>query len=525
MRLDELALAVPGARILGEPGVVISGLAYHSAAAGPGALFVCIPGFSHDGHGFAWEAVRRGAVAVVVERVLDLPPAVSQLVVADARAALARLSACYYRYPARRLRVVGVTGTNGKTTITHMVDSIFRAAGLKTGLVGTVGHRVGDLEFPAERTTPESADLQELLAAMVRAGCTHTVLELSSQALALRRADACDVDLAVCSNVTHDHLEFHKDFHQYRLAKARLFWELTEQNGKAGPRWAVLNAHDPSTPFFASRTQVPVLRYGFDPQADVWVRPLQPDRLGQPCHLIWRPRRDHGPAPGAAGVEVGLVLRVPGRANLANALAAAAVALCEGIDPQAVAAGLEAFEGVPGRWEVICDGDPLTVVVDYAHNPDGLAATLETAHLLGFSPIVLVFSCEGVRGREKRPLMGRIAAQAADYVVATCDHRYDEAPEGILGDIEVGLRAGGMGPGQYALVPDREEAIHHGVARGRPGGLVLVTGRGHEQWIIVRGKKMPLDDRQVARAALDRHWPGWAPRRARAAARATPGLP
>jgi len=466
---------------------------YHSGQVQPGDVFVCIQGLRHDGHAFAGEAVRAGAALLVAQKPLgSLEDQVPVVQVPDTRAALGLVAGELLGHPDRRLRLVGVTGTNGKTTTTYLVKAALEAAGLRVGLVGTIRHLVGDRELPAERTTPEASDLLELLQRMVEAGASHAVTEVSSHAVALRRIHGVEYDVGVFTNLTQDHLDFHGTMENYRDAKAGFFASLV---AATKPRkLAVINADDPYGNFMAARSAAPVLWFGTGPAADVRAEAIEVGPGGTRFQAItpW----------GRAAVQ----LQLMGRFNVLNALGALAVALHEGVPLEQAARALEGVRGVDGRFEAVREGQPFSVVVDYAHTPDGLENVLQAARALGPRRLWVVFGCGGDRDRTKRPRMGAVAARLADRVIITSDNPRSEDPEAICREVEQGLveqKAAGAGALEaYEVVVDRREAIRRALEQARPGDMVVLAGKGHETYQIFRDRVVPFDDREVARQVL-----------------------
>lgn len=500
MTVDELARALPG---VGRPGraweaeakrqAAVRAVRYDSRQVQPGDAFVCIRGTRLDGHDFAGDAARRGAVLIVAERVPGpVADEVPTLLVADSRAALGQAAAALLGHPDRRLRLVGVTGTNGKTTTTYLTKAVLESAGHRVGLVGTIQHLVGDQVIGAERTTPEASDLQELFARMVQAGAGYAVTEVSSHAVVLKRIEAIEYDVGVFTNLTQDHLDFHGTMEAYRDAKAAFFAGLGP--GVKGRKVAVINGDDPSGPYMARRAAAPVLFYGLDPGRDVAAEGVEarPDGVSFRVRTPW----------GSAAVR----LQLGGAFNVYNALAALTVGLHEGVPLERAVAALEGVAGVPGRFEAVRAGQPFGVIVDYAHTPDGLENVLRAARALKPRRLWVVFGCGGDRDRTKRPKMGAIAARLADYVVITSDNPRSEDPEAICREIEAGLlaqrQAGDVAMQGYEVVVDRRQAIERAVSLAQPGDLVVVAGKGHETYQIFKDRTVPFDDRQVVREAL-----------------------
>jgi UDP-N-acetylmuramoyl-L-alanyl-D-glutamate--2,6-diaminopimelate ligase len=467
----------------------VSAVDYDSRRVQRGAVFVALRGLKADGAAFASQAAQRGALAIVAE--VPSPPGFSQpwLVVSDARLALALLAAAFHGHPSRHMPVVGVTGTNGKTTTAYLIASILDAAGLGAGLLGTVTYRIGSEEREASRTTPEAPDVQHLLSEMRDRGCRAAVMEVSSHALALRRVDGMRFAAAVFTNLTRDHLDFHADMESYFLAKRRLF-EMLPADAPA-----VLNVDDPRGAALVGVGGRPVT-YALSDRADVTPHALDLSLSGLTLEI----RTPRGPV----GIRSSLV----GRPNAYNILAAAATAVAMNLPLESIARGIAALDGVPGRFEVVSTpSDDVTVVVDYAHTDDALRNLLETARPLSPRRLVTVFGCGGDRDRTKRPLMGMVAARLSDVVVVTSDNPRSEEPQRIIDEIMRGIPAGTHAAGRTPDVRttvDRAEAIELAVDVAEPGDLVLIAGKGHEKYQQIGDRVLPFDDGAVARSALAR---------------------
>jgi UDP-N-acetylmuramoyl-L-alanyl-D-glutamate--2,6-diaminopimelate ligase len=479
VRLDDL-LAGAGVVSVPDTAVSVTGIAYRSDRVFEGDAFFCIPGFAHDGHDFAPDAVARGARAVVAERPLPaLDPSVPVALVSNAREALALASARFFGHPSRAMSVVGITGTNGKTTTTYIVDSIMRAAGHVTGIIGTVEVRVRDERMPAARTTPESRDLQELLATMRSAGVESVAMEVSSHAIDLKRVVGIRFAVAAFTNLTQDHLDYHKTLEEYWAVKKRLF---TDHEVEA----RVVNVDDAFGAEIAS--EIPgVLTVGRSPNASLRAEEEAHGANGSEFDLVFNRQRLRVRVP------------LPGAHNVENALVAAGCALSLGIDLSTIAAGIESCPQVPGRLERIDEGQPFSVLVDYAHTPDSLAKAIEAVREVTPGRVIVVFGCGGDRDREKRPLMGAAAGSRADLVVVTSDNPRSEDPVGIVLQIEDGLRATGA---RYELEVDRRSAIRAALTQAKPGDAVLIAGKGHEDYQIFSDRTIHFDDREVAREEL-----------------------
>jgi len=504
MRFDELTTAeIPGLRAISPTPrqLEISALAYDSRQVKPGSLFFCVSGHERDGHDFAAAAVSAGAAALVVERPLGLH--VPEIVVGSARAAMGPLAARFHGDPTRELGVVGVTGTNGKTTTAHLVRALLEAGGHRCGLLGTVGSLIGGSERPATRTTPEAIALQGDFRAMLDGGETYCAMEVSSHALSLGRTDATRFAAAVFTNLTQDHLDFHPTMEDYFQAKRRLFAPPPAEQGLArsgdashqpydGPAVKIVNLDDPYGRRLADELPGAVT-FAIDTPADYRARDVSVDLRGSRFAL-------HTPAG-----ERSISLPLPGRFNVSNALAALAVAHSFGVELDTLAAALAQGVRVPGRVEPVDEGQGFAVLVDYAHTPDSLANVLATAHEVGEGRVICVFGAGGDRDRGKRPLMGEIGARLADVLVVTSDNPRSEDPEAIIAEIMQGARSvtRPTGAPPVAAEVDRRAAIERAVALAQKGDVLVIAGKGHEQGQeFAGGVKVPFDDVTVAREAL-----------------------
>jgi UDP-N-acetylmuramoyl-L-alanyl-D-glutamate--2,6-diaminopimelate ligase len=493
MRLADLSDALPGAaaRLAGSGSEAeVTDIAFDSRAAGPGTLFFCVRGGTADGHDFAPAVVAAGAAALVVERELDLD--VPQLVVADSRVAMGPIAARFFGDPSAELQMVGVTGTNGKTTTAFLVRSILEYAGIRCGLLGTVKRVVGGVSEPVERTTPEAIDLQRTFRRMLDMGDAACVMEVSSHALALGRADSIHFDVGAFTNLTQDHLDFHRDMEDYFAAKRLLF---VPGPGGFTPGAAVVNVDDPFGDRLASDLQGlgrPLTTFsGAGRPADLSARDVDFDAAGAAFTL-------HG-----AGAPRQVRLRLPGHFNVENALAALGSVLALGVGLDEALAGLAAAEPVPGRMEPIDAGQDFGVLVDYAHTPDSLENVLRAARRLTGGDLICAFGCGGDRDAAKRPLMGRAGSELADLAVITSDNPRSEDPDAIIEQIVAGVPADRRT--RVEVEPDRRAAIALALGRAAPGDLVVLAGKGHEQGQEFEGgRKIPFDDRDVAREELER---------------------
>lgn len=440
--------------------VEVTGVTQDSRTVAGGSLYCCIPGRTVDGHDLAADVVTAGARSLLVERWVDV--AVPQVRVPSTRVAVAPVAAAFFGHPSRRLTVVGVTGTNGKTTTTHLLGAVLRTAGRRTGVVGTLS---------GQRTTAEAPVLQGQLAGFLDDGYEAVAMEVSSQALDQHRADAIDFAVAVWTNLTRDHLDYHHDLESYFEAKARLF-------EPARCRLAVVNGDDEWGRALIQRLEVPFTTYELSQADDIEMTP-------NGAAFTWRGQR--------------VTLAVAGTHNVANALAAATAAYALGVDEQVIAEGLSAAPAIPGRWERIDEGQPFTVVVDYAHTPDGLIQVLGAARAVAArGRVVVVFGCGGDRDRTKRPEMAHVATELADIAILTSDNPRHEDPRAILDETATGA----VSSDRLEIEIDRDLAIGHAIAVARPGDVVVVSGKGHETGQIIGDEVLPFDDRDVVRRHL-----------------------
>ncbi len=455
----------------------------------PGDLFICLPGTAQDGHVYAASAVRQGAVAILAERIPEgLPEGTPIVLVNDSRRAMAIMADKYYGRPSSRMRLVGVTGTNGKTTVTHMIRDILEANRLRAGLVGTMNFTVGDYIEDTANTTPESVELQRMMSIMTKHDAKYAVLEVSSHALSMGRVRGLDFKTAVFTNLTHDHLDYHETMEKYRESKALLFSQLGNAYDGADPKFAVLNADDPASVYFASQTAAQVVRYGIEQEAEL-----------RAVDIEQRPDGSSFTVRGLAG-EFRLNLKVPGLFNIYNALAAATAALVEGVPLPVIISTLEQFQGVKGRFQPVYAGQPFTLLIDYAHNPDGLLNVLRSARAFTKGRLIGVVGCEGDRDRPKRPVMGRIAAAESDLAVYTSDNTRSEDPDAIIDMMIEGVADDERLRSKYVAIANRREAIEYAIRQAEsPDDCIVICGKGHETVQIVKNnEKIPFDDYVVA---------------------------
>jgi UDP-N-acetylmuramoyl-L-alanyl-D-glutamate--2,6-diaminopimelate ligase len=483
MLLSKALEGMPGISTTGTPDVEIGGISYDSRSVQEGDLFVAIKGEKSDGARFIPQAIERGAAAVASEKPIEPGENTVSVLVPDARMFLAEMSGVFYGHPSEKLDLVAITGTNGKTTTSYLMDSIFRHAGIRACLVGTIGMKIGTRSFLSSHTTPESSDLTRFLKDAATQGCTHGALEVSSHSLSLKRVFGTRFRVGIFMNLTQDHLDFHKNMESYFQAKQLLF---SDSNGNRIES-AVINTDDPYGKRMADEIRCDLLSFGFSENAKIHVLNHQSRVDGTDITL-------QTPA-GEIRYRLGLI----GRPNIYNTMAATGAAIALGIKLEEFRKGIEGLKGVPGRVERIDAGQPFTVVVDYAHSPDALENLLRTVSQLPHKKLITVFGCGGDRDRIKRPIMGEIAVRMSDLVVVTSDNPRSEDPLDILKEIEEGM---GKGPAPYKIVPDRRAAIEEAMAAARTGDVVVIAGKGHEDYQILGDQKIHFDDREVARKLI-----------------------
>jgi len=479
----ELAEIIKGIEVQASSGnsqVIVRGMSMDSRRVQPGDLFACVSGFKVDGHDYAVKAIASGAVALVVDHFLPLD--VPQVKVSNVRQAVGAFAAAVNDHPSERLELVGVTGTNGKTTITYLIEKIGTKHGKKVGLIGTLGSRIDGREIPGERTTPEAIEVQKLLGDMVAEGVSLAVMEVSSHAMDLGRVSGCEFDAGIFTNLTQDHLDYHKTMADYLHAKSSLFSNLV---GKKQPKISILNGDDSSFSKLSQASAARVVSYGIDKDVDYRAENVEVTSEGVRFEVRCR-----------EGIQT-IQYSTPGFFSVYNALAAFVWGVERGYNPGSVAEALTEIPGVPGRFESIRLGQPFQVIVDYAHTPDGLENVVRTARGFTKGRLITVFGCGGDRDRGKRPLMGGAASQWSDFVIVTSDNPRTEDPDQIIKEVLIGIN--GV---DHVTLRDRREAIWSACRMAKAEDTILIAGKGHETYQIFGTEVHPFDDREVAREAL-----------------------
>ena len=448
-----------------------------------GSLFVCIKGYTVDGHDFAASAVENGAAAVIAERPLDL--SVPVIVVRETSRAMAVLADALYGHPTQKMRLIGVTGTNGKTTTSHLLEKIFEDQKEKTGLIGTMYTKIADKVYETKNTTPDSVTLQKAFHEMTQEGVSTAIMEVSSHALELGRVHGCDYDIAIFTNLTQDHLDFHKTMERYKHAKSLFFSQLGNAYLENRPKYAVLNADDAATEDFILSTAATVITYGIDKNADIKAEDLHINAQGTSFKL------------SAGGEKRNVQLKLIGKFSVYNVLAAISAALCAGVSLDDAVSSIEKVKGVAGRFELISAGQDFPIIVDYAHTPDGLENVLKTVGEFAKKKIYVIVGCGGDRDKTKRPIMAEIACRLATDAIFTSDNPRSEDPAQILLDMEKGVAGK-----EYKVIEDRREAIDFAVSQAEAGDVILIAGKGHETYQLVGDAILHFDDREEAEKAV-----------------------
>ncbi|MTH52634.1 UDP-N-acetylmuramoyl-L-alanyl-D-glutamate--2,6-diaminopimelate ligase [Bacillus mangrovi] len=483
MKLTDLLSHLPIGNLSAAGDPEIQSVEMDSRKAGKGSLFICIKGYTVDGHDFAEQAVNQGASAVIAEKPLELP--VPVIIVPDTGRAMAVLADAFYGQPTGKLHLIGVTGTNGKTTVSHLIEQVMQSAGKKTGMIGTMYIKIGDEIQGVRNTTPESLTLQKTFRQMADQGVTNAVMEVSSHALHMGRVHGCDYDVAVFTNLTQDHLDYHGSMESYKQAKGLLFSQLGNTFNRERPKYAVFNQDDPAAEDYKKMTAAHLLTYGIDRKADVMAEEIKMTSSGTSFKLVT-----------PFGTRC-MKLKLIGKFSVYNVLAAISACLVSGIPLEEAAAALEEAEGVRGRFELVDAGQPFAVIVDYAHTPDSLENVLKTVRQFAAGRVFTVIGCGGDRDKTKRPLMAQIAVNYADEPIFTSDNPRSEDPQMILSDMEKGVQNS-----YYHSFVNREQAIYFAAANARAGDVVLIAGKGHETYQQIGDQVFDFDDREIALQAI-----------------------
>ncbi|MGI6092584.1 MAG: UDP-N-acetylmuramoyl-L-alanyl-D-glutamate--2,6-diaminopimelate ligase [Veillonellaceae bacterium] len=488
-KLKDLTALLPECEFNGNEEQLIHGIAHDSRKVTPGTLFVCLSGNVVDGHNFITEARQRGAAAILVEKDVSVND-IAVVKVADTRAAMRKITPFFYDYPAHKLRMIGITGTNGKTTTTYLIREILRTAGYKVGVIGTIQILIEDESMPISNTTPDVIDLQAILAEMVRQQIDYVVMEVSSHALALNRVDGCEFDVGVFTNMTQDHLDFHGTFEKYAAAKAELFRKLGASGNVKSRKTAIVNVDDVVADLMLEKANCNKITYAVQNEASLSADNIRIESKGAKFEV----NTPYG--------KISLDLNITGLFNVYNVLAAIGATFAEGIGINKIKKALESFKSVPGRFEIVDAGQPFSVIVDYAHTPDGLENILKTARGFAEQRIIIVFGCGGDRDRTKRPIMGALAVQYADVIIATSDNPRTEDPDTILDEIETGIISSNKDNKLYRRISDRKKAIYAAISIAAKDDIVIIAGKGHETYQILKDKTISFDDREIAREAI-----------------------
>ncbi|WP_249869871.1 UDP-N-acetylmuramoyl-L-alanyl-D-glutamate--2,6-diaminopimelate ligase [Oceanobacillus saliphilus] len=453
----------------------------------PGNVFICIPGFTVDGHDYVAQAVANGAVAVIAEKTLHVNVAVPIIMVSDTNRVLPMLAAKHFNYPTAKLPLIGVTGTNGKTTVTYLLEKIFQLHSKKTGVIGTIQLKIGDDTYPVANTTPDALHLQRIFNKMLTENVDQAIMEVSSHALDLGRVFGCEYDIAIFTNLSQDHLDYHTDLQDYLRVKSLLFSQLGNSYNSNSQKFAIINEDDPSSSLLKHSTAQHILTYGCKKKASVMAENINLKATGTSFKLT-----------SPAG-DIEINSRLIGMFNVYNMLAASAAAIAAKVPLSIIKNALESINGVNGRFEPVVEGQDFAVIVDYAHTPDSLENVLQTSREFAKKKVYVVVGCGGDRDRTKRPLMASIALNYADHAIFTSDNPRTEDPEQILDDMTRGLQES---DGSFEVIADRNEAIIQAVNYAQEEDIILIAGKGHETYQIIGHTKHDFDDREVARTAI-----------------------
>jgi len=482
LKLSELLENIKVLKYKGNLEIDIEGITYDSRQVSKNYLFICIKGCHLDGHDYIDQAIEKGAVAILVDKDVEKDGA-TIIQVENSREAMPIIGANFYKNPSHKLKLIGVTGTNGKTTTTYLIRSILQQAKKNVGLIGTISYEIGNVKIESSRTTPESIDLQRIFREMVEQHADYGVMEVSSHSLEFRRVDQCVFQIGVFTNLTQDHLDFHKNFENYRRAKEKLFYKTKKAN--------IINIDDEHGRITCDNIRnldVPLITYGIDNKADIMAKDIKIDDSGIEYRLV------------TPDYEAIIRSSIPGKFSVYNTLAAASVAYVEGIDKESISRGIENLKFVPGRSEVLDIDKPYRIIIDYAHAPDGLENILISIRNYAKGRIITVFGCGGDRDKAKRPIMGEIAGKLSDYVVVTSDNPRSEDPFDIIAQIEDGIKTTSC---DYICIENRKNAIRHAMMIAEPSDIILLAGKGHETYQVLKDKVIDFDERVVVRELIE----------------------
>jgi UDP-N-acetylmuramoyl-L-alanyl-D-glutamate--2,6-diaminopimelate ligase len=481
MKLSEVVRGIDIIDRYGNMEVDINDIVYDSRKVSPGCVFICITGFKQDGHKYLEDAIKKGAVAAIIERDVEVT-GITLIKVADTRKSMPIIGSNFYMHPTETLKLIGITGTNGKTTTTYLIKSILDQAKKETSTIGTISIRIGKVEVPSSRTTPESIDLQQLFKEMLDKHMEYSVMEVSSHALDLGRVDNCSFRIGIFTNLTQDHLDYHKNFDNYRDAKKKLFYKTTHVN--------IINIDDKHGRIIADEIKslkTELLTYGIDNNADIMAKNIDMDVKGIKFTLV------------TPKYSIDIQNNTPGIFSVYNCMAAAAVGYAEGIDKEIIKEGLCNLDNVPGRSEVLNIDKPYAVSIDYAHSPDALENILNAVRQYTKGKIITVFGCGGDREIEKRPIMGAVAGRLSDYCVITSDNPRSEEPNSIIKQIEQGISSTNC---DYICIENRREAIKYALTIAKKDDVVLLAGKGHETYQELKNGTIDFDEREVIRELI-----------------------
>jgi len=483
MRLHELVAALHDFRVMPETNPEITSIEMDSREVKDGSLFICIEGYTVDGHNYVKQAVAGGAVAIVAEK--DVEADVPVIKVRSTMRAMAVLANAFYDNPTAKMLMIGITGTNGKTSVSHLIEEILRKSGKKTGLIGTIGMKINEEAFETKNTTPDSLTLQKYFAQMIDASVDAAVMEVSSHALHIGRVHGCQYDVTVFTNLTQDHLDYHKTMDAYRAAKSLLFSQLGSGYDVNHPKYAILNVDDEATAEYIVASQGIVMTYGIDNAADIMARDIETTSSGTTFTLVMN------------DVERVVQMGFVGKFNVYNILATIGATLASGLELDFITHTIRDLRGVPGRFELVDAGQDFNVIVDYAHTPDSLENVLKTIGEFTEGKVYCIVGCGGDRDKSKRPIMAGIASKLSDYPIFTSDNPRTEDPVAILNDMETGVMQN-----NYKVIIDRKDAIEYAINEAKAGDVVLIAGKGHETYQIIGEKVLDFDDREMARGAI-----------------------